>query len=206
LNLAVLERLKRGETPQQAVEAELAANPRADAGLIALARDGSLYAADSALVHQRGDRGSYLGEDAKTGARCAVLHNSIFPAAPLAPLAAAIAFDAMAPADHADLHVTIAAGTPLVVGDENCLLLGAGGQVSQVTVEDAVWLGGCHHGAALPHGAAVRRNGQLIGRVIFEPYCVVENGILLSLSGLDEAIIAVRADVVEGARDHRALG
>jgi len=42
--------------------------------------------------------------------------------------------------------------------------------------------------------------------VVFEPYCVVENGILLSLSGLDEAIIGVRADAIEGAGDHRALG
>jgi len=205
LNLAVLERLRRGEMPRAAVEAELAANPRADAGIIALARDGSLYAADSALVSRRDDRGSYLGEDAKTGARCAVLHNSIFPVAPLAPLAAAIAFDAMAPADQADFHVTVAAGTPLALGEESCLQIGAGGRVSQITVADPIWLGGCHHGAALPHGAAVWRDGQLIGRVIFEPYCVVENGILRSLSGLDEAIVAVRADAIEGTKDHRAL-
>src|SRR3546814_6393350 len=47
LNLAVLARLQQGETPRQAVEAVLAANPEADAGLIALACDGSLFAADS---------------------------------------------------------------------------------------------------------------------------------------------------------------
>ncbi len=206
LNAAVLERLRRGEPPQQAVEAELAAHPRADAGIIALGRGGDLFAADSALVKQRTDRGSYLGEDPQTGARCAVLHNSIFPVSPLAPLAAAIAFDAMAPADLADFHVAVAAGTRLELGREACLHLGAGERVSQVTVTDAVWLGGCHHGAALPHGAAVRRNGKLVGRVVFEPYCVVENGILLSLSGLDEAIIGIRVDAIEGAGDHHALG
>lgn len=206
LNVAVLERLKRGETPRAAVEAELAANPRADAGLIALALDGGLYAADSALVRQRGDRGRYLGEDAKTGARCAVLHNSIFPVEPLAPLAAAIAFDAMAPADQADFHVTVAAGTPLALDGEACLHLGAGGRVERITVTDPVWLGGCHHGAALPHGVAVREGGRLLGRAVFEPYCVVENGILVSLSGLDEAIIAVRSDAIEGAGSHFALG
>src|SRR3546814_1161836 len=44
LNLAVLARLQQGETPRQAVEEVLAANPEADAGLIALACDGSLFA------------------------------------------------------------------------------------------------------------------------------------------------------------------
>lgn len=204
LNAAVLARLTQGETPRGAVEAVLAANPQADAGLVALARDGTLYAADSALVRQRPDCGRYLGEDARTGARCAVLHNSIFPAAPLAPLAAAIAFDAMAPADQADFHITVVAGTRVELGGEACVHLasnggGDGERVERVTVTDRIWLGGCHHGAALPHGAAVRRGGRLVGRVIFEPYCVVEGGILVSLSGLEEAIISVRADAIERA-------
>lgn len=206
LNVAVLERLRRGETAQQAVEAELAANPRADAGIIALARDGTLFAGDSALVRQRSDRGGHLAEDPTTGARCAVLHNAIFPVEALAQLAAAVALDTMAPVDQADFHVRVAAGTRLELGEAACLHLGAGERVARIVVADPAWLGAHHHGAALQQGAAVRRNGDLIGRVVFEPYCVAENGILLSLSGLDEAIISVRADAIEGAKDHRALG
>ena len=199
LNVAVLQRLKRGETPQQAVEAELAQHPGADAGLIALARDGTLFAADSALVRGRQDRGSFLGQDPRSGARCAVLHNSIFPAAPLAPLAAAIAFDTIAPAGDADAYVTLPAGTGLELGSEPGLHLADGGAPVRLTVTDAAWLTGCRHGAALPQGAAVRRNGVLVGRVLVGPYCVAENGILVSLSGRAEAIIGIRADALEGA-------
>ena len=206
INIAVLERMKHGETPRQAVEAELVAHPRADAGLIALARDGTLFAADSELVQQRTDCGSFLGEDAAVGGRCAVLHNSIFPVSPLAQLAAAVAFDTMAPVDGADFHVAVRAGTRLELGHEACLHLGTGDRATHISVRDKVWMAGSHHGAALPHGSAVRRNGKLIGRVIFEPYCVAENGVLISLSGLEEAIISVRADSIEGVKGHRALG
>lgn len=203
LNAAVLARLKRGETPREAVEAVLSANPEADAGLIALARDGTLFAADSARVRRRADCGRSLGEDARSGARCAVLHNAIFPVAPLAALAAAIAFDTMAPADEADFRITLAAGTRMEEGDEACLHLaseGAGeGRVERVTVTDRLWLAGHRHGAPLPQGAAVRRGGALVGRIVAEPYCVGEGGVLVSLGGRDEAIIGVRADAIERA-------
>lgn len=206
LNAAVLARLKAGESPREAVEAELARNPHADAGLIALNLKGEIYAGDSELVLRRPDRGAYVGEDPHTGARCAVLHNSIFPVEAMAHLAVAVALDTIAPVDHPDFHVRVTAGTPLVQGSAPCLELGDGDQVTRLVVDDPVWLGGTHDGAVIPHGAAVRRGGKLVGRVIFEPYCVVEQGVLVSLSGLDEAVISVRADRIEGVKDHRALG
>lgn len=206
VNRAVLERLRQGDSPKEAVEAVLAAHPRADAGLIALARDGRIYAADSELVQKRPDRGRFLGEDPATGARCAVLHNSIFPITSIAPLAAAIAFDAIAPADRVDFQIMVRAGTRLEKGAEACLHLTSGERVSHITVEDAIWLGVGHHGAIIPHGAAVRRNGKLVGRVIFEPYCVAAKGELVSLSGQEEAVVSVRADTFEGTREFRALG
>lgn len=199
LNAAALARLARGETPREAVETVLAANPEADAGLIAVARDGTLYAADSARVRRRPDCGRYLGEDASSGARCAVLHNAIFPVAPLAPLAAAIAFDTMASAEEHDSRITLAAGTRIEEGDEACLHLGDGWRVARVTVTDGRWLGRGRHGTAVPQGAAVRRGGKLVGRIVSEPYCVAEHGVLVSLGGRDEAIIGVRADAIEGA-------
>lgn len=206
LNVAVLERLKTGESPQAAVEAELARNPRADAGLIAVNLKGELFAGDTQLVLRRPDRGAHVGQDPRTGARCAVLHNSIFPVDALARLAVAVALDTIAPLDHPDFHVTVKAGTPLARGSEPCLELGQSDQVTRLVVDDQVWLGGTHDGAVIPHGAAVRRSGKLVGRVIFEPYCRVEQGVLVSLSGLDEAVIAVRAEQAEGVQDHRALG
>lgn len=206
LNAAVLERMRHGESPQAAVEAELVRNPRADAGLIALNLDGDLFSADTELVQRRPDRGAHTAEDPRTGARCAVLHNSIFPVDAMARLAVAVALDTISPVDDPDFHVVVGAGTPLVLGSAPCLELGESDRVLRVVVDDRIWLGGGHHGAVIPHGAAVRRSGELVGRVIFEPYCVVEQGTLVSLSGLEEAVVSVRADRIEGVKGHRALG
>lgn len=206
LNLAVLQRLANGETPRHAVEAELAANPAADAGLIALACDGTLFAADSALVRRRQDRGCFLAEDPGSGARCAVLHNAIFPVAPLASLAAAVAFDTIGPAGDADLQVTLRAGLRLEPDGEPCLHLAAGGEPARLAVTERGWLDGCRHGVALPPGTAVRSNAGLVGRVLVGPYCVAEKGVLVSLNGRDDTIVGIRADATEGAKGHGALG
>lgn len=75
VNQAVLARIAQGDSPQQAVDAILGANPEADVGLIALDGDGRLGWGDSARVKGRADRGS--GHRQGGGARIALLHNSI---------------------------------------------------------------------------------------------------------------------------------
>lgn len=190
---AVLARLRDGAGPREAVEAELARNPEADAGLIAVDLAGRIHIGDSAYVQRRSDRGSLLADDPATGARCGVLHNAVFPHRALAALAAAAAFDAIAPVDRRDLEVVIPAGIRLERGPERALHLDADGAVSHMTVTEPSWLGPSRHGAPLPFDTPVRRAGILVGHVVTEPYCIVEHGRLVSLSGGDAAAIAVRA-------------
>ena len=58
LNEEVLALMREGLSPQGAVERVLADNPGSDAGMIALDRQGRLFAANSAFVADRADLGS----------------------------------------------------------------------------------------------------------------------------------------------------
>ena len=193
VNQAVLRRLAEGSTPVQAIETELARNPEADAGLIALDLHGRVHLANSQFVAQRADLGSALMEDAQSDSAVAVLHNAIHPYHCLAALAACIALDRMAPADRCDFQVVLQAGLPLELGDENCLHLDAQDRVERLTVTQRCWLEPKYQGAAVNFAAAVRRDGKLIGHATSEPYCVAENGRLQSVSGQKAAPIPVRA-------------
>ncbi len=195
VNLAVLERMRQGACASAAVQAELLRNPEADAGIIALDHTGGLFAANSDLVAARGDLGFALERDAETGAGVAVLHNAIHPARGLAPLAAAIALDVMNPPDRVDFHVTVRAGTPVVAGAANALVLGEGNGdgVVRIEVTRAAFLTGTAHGAVIGPDAVVRRGDDVLGRTTSEPYGVVRDGEVQSLSGLAEVRLGVRA-------------
>jgi hypothetical protein len=170
-----------------------AAASEADAGIIALDRAGGLVAANSDLVAARGDLGFALERDTETGAGVAVLHNAIHPARGLAPLAAAIALDVMNPPDRVDFHVTVGAGTPVVAGAANALVLGAGDRVERIEVTRPSFLHGTAHGAVIGPDAVVRRGDDVLGRTTSEPYGVVRDGAIVSLSGLAEVRLGVRA-------------
>lgn len=75
LNQAALAGMAAGNAPQQAVENVLAANPEADAGLIAMDAQGRLGWGNTARVARRADRGEAFRDNGD--ARLAVLHNSI---------------------------------------------------------------------------------------------------------------------------------
>lgn len=192
LNLAVLARMRAGATAGEAAAAELARNPDADAGIIALDLAGGLFAGNTELVASRGDLGHALERDAESGAAVAVLHNAIHPASGLAPLAAAVALDAMNPPDRIDFHVVVTAGTPVVAGAANALVLGAGDRVARIEVTRAAFLSGTAHGAVIGPDAIVRRGEAVLGRPTSEPYTVVEHGVVRSLSGLAELRLGVR--------------
>ncbi len=193
VNVAVLARMREGATASEATQAEVRRNPEADAGIIAVDRAGGLFAANTDLVAARGDLGFALERDTETGAGVAVLHNAIHPASGLAPLAAAIALDVMNPPDRVDFHVTVAAGTPVVAGAANALVLGAGDRVERIEVTRATFLTGIAHGAVIGPDAVVRRGDAILGRPTSEPYGVVRDGALVSLSGLDALSLGVRA-------------
>lgn len=182
LNSAVLQLLRQGWDPASAVHQVLAANPEADAGLIALDRDGRLVAADTAMVERRPDRGRVLLEG-PGGCRVAVLHNAIQPYRPLAQLAAQVALDTMHPADRVDHWVTVSAGIPLVLGKHYRLQVDGEGRARQIEVSRPALLQGRWNCAPILLETVVEHDGELLGHPVMEPYGVVENGRLVSLSG-----------------------
>jgi hypothetical protein len=193
LNLSVLGRMADGAPAALAARGELERNPEADAGIIALDLRGGLYAGNTAFVDSRPDLGQALIEDAESGAKIAVLHNAIQPHRPLAGLAAAVALDAIAPMDRVDLRVTLEAGTPIEFGVENCVLVDGDGRAVRVTVTQPGWLDGRRQGALIQFAALVRRDGRVLGHATEEPYCVVEAGRLVSLSGARSVRLGVRS-------------
>jgi hypothetical protein len=193
LNRAVLARMQAGEPAETAVRTVLDRNPGAEAGIIALAIDGHVFAGNSLHVQTRGDLGRALVIEPAIGAAIAVLYNAMHPKGALADLAASTALDVMAPADRQDFCIQVQAGTALEVGDENTVHVDADGRAVRISVTTESWLGKRRDGAVIDFAAKVRQNGRLVGRTIAEPYCVVENGRLVSMSGRDLVTIGVRA-------------
>lgn len=192
LNQAVLVRMQAGATAVEAGRVVLEQNPEADAGIIALGLEGEAFADNTVHVGKRGDLGRAVVDDVLTGMAVAVLHNAIHPYQALADLAASVARDVMNPTDHADLVIEVASGTPIRLGNANVVEVNQSGQAVGITVTQASWLGQSRDGAVIDFAARVQQDGQIIGHTIAEPYCVVREGRLISLSGLDRVTIGVR--------------
>lgn len=195
---AVLAAMAAGKQPQDAVSLVMSENPEADAGVIAVARDGRIALADSLSVKKRDDIGSMLLENAATGGRVGVLHNAIFPAAALASLAASVALDLSAPADAWDFTVELTEGMRLEPGSENALYLTSDGSALRIVVAGAAWVSSSWEGAVLMRGAPVRRGDKDVGHVTAEPYCVAEGGRIVSLSGRSRIDLPIRASQERG--------
>jgi hypothetical protein len=187
----VLARLKHGESVDSAVQTELARNPLADAGVIAVDRHGQIALGNTAFVAQRDDAGAAELNEPDYGLRAAVLHNAIFPRQALAALVLSVALDTLVPGDGFDLEVPVTAGMTLELGEENCLHLSPENTATKITVTQNAWLGERWDGAVLMRGASVRRDDLKIGRVVLEPYCVAERGRLISMSGRDRVNIKI---------------
>jgi hypothetical protein len=192
VNRAVLDRMAHGQSAPDAARAVLAANPEADAGIIALDHAGRIHAGNTAQVEARPDLGQAVVHAPGERMAVAVLHNAIHPHAPLAQLAASVAVDTVLPVDRPDIWVQLEAGVPVELGAENCVFVDAANLAHRVTVTAPEWLTGRRDGAVVRLSAAVRRGGQLIGHTTCEPYGVVEAGRIVSLSGAPHADLGVR--------------
>ncbi|MFW5834751.1 MAG: DUF6963 family protein [Pseudomonadota bacterium] len=187
-----LRALAGGADAEAAVRDQLDRNPEADAGLIAIDRSGVVFAADSARVQRRTDRGRAHRTDPATGATVAVLHNSIHPVDGIAELAAAVALDTMNPADRRDFGVLLQAGVPLSLGSAQALLVDDGHCVRGIVVVDSALLQGRHEGGITGFRAEIRRGETPLGHAVDEPFGVVQDGRLVSISGAPRTTIGVR--------------
>ena len=181
-NLAALDAMRGGASCEAAITEALEAAPTADAGLIAMDRAGHIALANSALVARRDDIGSALAEDPATGLRIGILHNSIYPHRALADLAVAAAIDAALPEDAYTGEARLI-GRSVTLSDRRGLDLGPDGAVAAILVDDPVWLGPHWEGSVALRGDPVTRGGRVVGRVVREVYCRVENGRIVAGRG-----------------------
>lgn len=191
LNDEVLDLMNRGLTPEEAVERVLAANPDADAGIIALAVDGQLHAANTAHVERRGDAGRKLLRSLEEGATVAVLHNAIHPYRPLALLAAEVAMDAMQPKDHPDGWITFREGVKLTAGPANAVHLSDDGAVESIVVENPRFLEG-RWSLGIGYETGVLSRFKPIATMLYEPYMVVDGGKLCTIDGRVTLSVPIR--------------
>jgi hypothetical protein len=180
---AALARLRAGASPEDAVAESLAPDPDADAGLIAMARDGRIALGETDAVARRDDRGSALVRESGTGLRVGVLHNSAFPHAALAALAVSAAIDAVAPLDAWDAAAALC-GLTVEDGPRRLEIDGSGRAVA-VFAPAAGWRGGAWEGSPVRRGDPVTRGGAVVGRVVAECYAVARGGVVVGARGED---------------------
>jgi hypothetical protein len=188
-NEAVLALMAAGLGPRAAVTRTLAANPDADAGLIALTADGRLHVADSALVRRRGGSRRAMFGSRAGGARAAALCNAIHPGPAVAATAAAAALDAMQPPDAARRAITIAAGAPLRLAAREAIAVGADGRAVAIHVCDPRLLSGEWSFGLGPFAPVV---GAFDAVAVYEPFMTARDGALSSVDGRDSLKVGVR--------------
>jgi hypothetical protein len=192
LNDEVLVLMRAGLDPEAAIGRVVAANPDADAGLVALDRQGRLGAADTPHVMKRGDRGMARLVSPCGRAGVAVLHNAILPHRPLAALAAEVALDVMLPPDRVDGWITVEAGTPLGRAEgASWLAVDAADRVTGILLDRPRLLRGTWS-LGIGHEPELRRDGRCVGVVLYEPYMVIEDGVLRSADGRPSLRLPVR--------------
>lgn len=183
INQRVLEQLQSGATARAAVSAELAADPLADAGIIALDSAGEVYAGNTERVRQRKDIGLAMLR-ATDGRAVAVLHNSVRPVRGLAELVGQLVLDRMQQDSHAHAYLELRAGTPIRLGPSEALILSADGQrIESIQTNDAAMLQPHFQGSIAYAGAPVVRGTQTVGYLLDEPYVVLEGTKVASSNG-----------------------
>ncbi|WGD31014.1 hypothetical protein AncyloWKF20_04055 [Ancylobacter sp. WKF20] len=191
INDEVVDLMREGIGAEMAVRRVLAANPMADAGIIALSCDGDLFAADSDYVTRRGDSGQAIAGSREGGAVVGVLHNSIHPSRPIATLAAEVALDVMQPMDRIDGWIILRADTPLRAGSANAVEITGTGGVDMIVVEDHRFLSGCWS-VGLGYETPIMQGGDYVGIMLHEPYMVVRDACVVTIDGERELRIPIR--------------
>jgi Domain of unknown function (DUF6963) len=181
VNQAVLALMAAGANAEVALAEVLDDHPDVDAGMIALGPDRGIAARNSALVSQRPDLGAARCETPQGAVE--VLHNAITPRESLALLVAEIAADVMTAGAQPLGQIVVKAGTPVRLADCHRVIVDERFEAVQIDTRDPQLATGTHNCAAVYLGAAVVRNGEVIGTTTVEPNVVIEDGVVKRLSG-----------------------
>jgi hypothetical protein len=91
--------------------------------------------------------------------------------------------------DRAAGEIIVTAGTPVIHGPRNRVLVDAENKAVSIESENAALTSGRHNCAAIYLGAEVVKDGTVIGHTLMEPNVMVEDGSVQSLSGQSEVRI-----------------
>ena len=192
LNVEVLNLMRSGLGPVEAIQRVVAENPEVDSGLIALSTDGRIHAADTRYVARFPDAGkAILSSASDPRVTAAVLHNAIRPWRGLALITAETALNVMTPPDAADREIQLVSGIPVVPGARNGIQIDDRGISLQLSVADAKLLSGEWHVGLGPH-AEILAAGKSVGVALYEPYLVIRDGRLSSIDGTGQMSLPIR--------------
>lgn len=195
LNVEILEMLKKGKSPQIAVDTVLDRNPQSDAGFIALDITGNIYSRNSARVDARPDVGVWRISSESGDTKINVLHNAMFPSfsreSLISHLAAEIALSASIGIKAPTAEITLKAGVSVELGTEDAVYCTRDGYISKVVTADPFLVSGQTEAALLYLGTSVFMDGEFLGRIAFEPLVTLENGVVVRANGKEEIVIFV---------------
>lgn len=192
LNDQLLARLNKGESARAAVQSILSENPMADAGLVAVDREGGVYSGNCARVAERRDLGASTLVEGELSVT--VIHNAIWPVKGIADIIVqSVMREMQRPIECRT--VSVSAGTPVTLGLEDAVVLSPdGASVASIQTRDSALISAPSDGAAIYSDAMVYHANRAVGRVITEPYTQVAGGLVRSLDG--QPILAIRYQLV----------
>ena len=182
-NRDVLDRMRRGVTVEEAVDAVVDENPHADVGLIGIDVDGNIHARNTDRVAGRMDGGSAEHCEGPPAPSVSVLHNAIHPVAGIAMMAVDVAMETMRPTRSPEFWIKVDAGTRVLLGERNFVRVDADLRAIDVTTTDPSLLTGRRDGSPIYIGSQVWQDDKCLGFTVFEPYVVLVDGVTESLIG-----------------------
>ena len=194
LNAAVLAMLDKGVEPKAAVESVLAANPEADAGLIAINAQGALGWGNTARVGRRTDLGQFTHDDGSS--RVAILHNAIFSSEPLAPQVGALAWARLKGLPGSIDWIRMAAAVPFRFADRDRLHVDAAGRITAIDNADPYRPEAPRRTTVVHLGGEIWRQGVCAGHVITELVADVVDGIAMPCEGATSNTLLMRLNHV----------
>lgn len=182
LNAKILEAMRSGTPPQQAIDDLIAVEPGFDAGFIALSRSGALGLGNMPSVLRRADLGSGIRSCEEIGASVATLHNAIQPNKAIALLSGEAALDAMRMLGTTQRTIKVAAGLYLSQAERPEIHVDDDYQAIRILHPDTQGLEG---DSAFGMGDRVRviKGGAPLGWLGHEPFMVVKDGRIVTLDG-----------------------
>jgi hypothetical protein len=182
LNLEVLDLMRKGFEPREAVAQIVADNPLVDAGFIALSRDRRLHAANTRYLLGFGDAGRGGGRLRDGEAGVEVLHNAIRPHGSLAALVVEISLSVMGSSQAPDSIVAFRTGVPILIGDHNAINIDDNGRVVAIVTYDIRYARNSWN-FGLGYQTRVYQRNVLFGRALYEPLLCAEDGKIASIDG-----------------------